>query len=276
MKNIITRAISGTVYVLLITCSILIGRYGYLAVFSLITGLALWEFYQLIEKNTDAKINKPLCTIGGLFLFITGFLYFSGLFPVKYTALWFLVMIIVLIRELFIKGENAIRDISLSIFGHVYIAIPLMFLGLLGFEENPDLTYTYTPLYLLSFFVIIWVYDTGAFLFGITFGKHRLFERISPKKSWEGAIGGAFLAVLTSIGIFFLFPGKLSMPEWIGFALVTIFFATWGDLVESMIKRSLNVKDSGNILPGHGGILDRIDSCLLAAPATVIYFVFIT
>ena len=151
-----------------------------------------------------------------------------------------------------------------------------MFLSLLGFVFNNDGNVSYTPVLLLSFFALIWIYDTGAYLFGVTFGKHRLFERISPKKSWEGAIGGAIFAILASLLINHLFPGYLTVLQWIGFAFIVVVFGTWGDLVESMIKRSLNVKDSGNLIPGHGGILDRIDSSLLAGPAVVIYYLFLT
>lgn len=275
MKNIVTRTISGAVYIALISFSILFTSYSYLILFSIITGLALWEFYQMLEKNSQSRINKPVATLGGVYLFVTGFLYFAGIIPLRYVALWFIVMLYVLIRELFIKGEHAIRDISNTFLGQIYIALPMMFLSLLGFIENPDGSLTYTPTFLMSFFVLIWLYDTGAYLFGIKFGKHRLFERISPKKSWEGAIGGALVSMLAAAGISYLFPGYLNLYQWLGFALVTVIFGTWGDLVESMIKRSLNVKDSGNLIPGHGGILDRIDSCLLAAPAVVIYYLFL-
>jgi len=276
MKNIVTRTISGAVYIALISISILYSSYSYLAFFSILTGLALWEFYQLLEKNFKSQINKPIATLGGVYLFVSGFLYFAGIIPLRYVALWFIVMLYVLIRELFLKGENAIRDISNTFLGQIYITLPMMFLSLLGFIENPDGTMTYTPIFLMSFFVLIWLYDTGAYLFGITFGKHRLFERISPKKSWEGAIGGAIVSMLAAAGISFLFPGYLSLYQWLGFAFVAVVFGTWGDLVESMIKRSLNVKDSGNLIPGHGGILDRIDSSLLAGPAVVIYYLFLS
>lgn len=276
MNNLITRSISGVVYVALISASILYSQYTYLALFAIITGLALWEFYKLLEDNLSAKINKPMATLGGIYLFITGFLYFAGILSMKYMSLWFIVMLYVLISELFVKGENAIRDISNTFLGQIYIALPLMFLSLLGFVLNNDGNVSYTPVLLLSFFALIWIYDTGAYLFGVTFGKHRLFERISPKKSWEGAIGGAIFAILASLLINHLFPGYLTVLQWIGFAIIVVVFGTWGDLVESMIKRSLNVKDSGNLIPGHGGILDRIDSSLLAGPAVVIYYLFLT
>ena len=185
-------------------------------------------------------------------------------------------MLAILILELFKKGDNAIRNISNTFLGQIYIALPLMFLSLLSLKDNFDGTMIYNPILLMSFFSLIWIYDTGAYIFGITLGKHRLFERISPKKSWEGAIGGAIMALIASVGINYLFPGNLSLIQWLGFALITVVFGTFGDLVESMMKRYMNVKDSGQLIPGHGGILDRIDSSLVAAPAVVIYYLYLT
>lgn len=276
MKNIVTRTISGAVYVSLISFSILFSSYSYLIFFSLITGIALWEFYNLLEKNQNSQINKPIATFGGIYLFASGFLFFNGLIQMKFFALWFIVMLAILIFELFKKGDNAIRNISNTFLGQIYIALPLMFLSLLGLKENFDGTMTYNPILLMTFFSLIWIYDTGAYIFGVTLGKHRLFERISPKKSWEGAIGGAIMALIASVGINYLFPGNLSLIQWLGFSLITVVFGTFGDLVESMMKRSMNVKDSGNLIPGHGGILDRIDSSLIAAPAVVIYYLYLT
>ena len=122
----------------------------------------------------------------------------------------------------------------------------------------------------MAVFIFLWTSDTGAYCFGSLFGKHRLFERISPKKSWEGSIGGTFVSLLAALIVWY-FDRSLNIPQWLGFALVVVIFGTWGDLVESLLKRQLGIKDSGNILPGHGGLLDRFDSSLLALPAVVIY-----
>ena len=128
----------------------------------------------------------------------------------------------------------------------------------------------YNPILPLSIFIFNWVNDTGAYCTGMLFGKHRLFERISPKKSWEGSIGGAVFSIIAAIVLahFFTF---LSTGVWIGLGLTVVVFGTWGDLTESLMKRTLGIKDSGNILPGHGGMLDRFDSTLMAVPAAVVY-----
>ena len=123
---------------------------------------------------------------------------------------------------------------------------------------------------LLAVFVTIWVNDTGAYLVGVTLGKHRLFERISPKKSWEGFIGGALFALLSGY-IFSLFIPEINLLNWMIFSELIVIFGTFGDLTESLIKRTLEVKDSGNIIPGHGGLLDRFDSMLLAAPVIYLF-----
>jgi phosphatidate cytidylyltransferase len=125
---------------------------------------------------------------------------------------------------------------------------------------------------LLGFFIITWFHDTGAYLYGKRFGKHKLFERISPKKTWEGSIAGALVAILTSAGFSSLVPG-IAWFDWIVLAGLIIIFGTFGDLAESMFKRSLNIKDSGHILPGHGGILDRFDTVFISAPFVFLYFI---
>jgi phosphatidate cytidylyltransferase len=140
----------------------------------------------------------------------------------------------------------------------------------LAFQYSPETNaVTFSKLYPLSLFIFLWASDTGAYCSGMLFGKHKLFYRISPKKSWEGSIGGGILAILISLLISYLV--KTNYLEWAGFALVVVVFGTWGDLIESLFKRQLGIKDSGHILPGHGGILDRMDSSLLAIPASVIY-----
>lgn len=132
----------------------------------------------------------------------------------------------------------------------------------------------YSPVVPLTLFVFLWCNDVGAYCTGCTIGKHKLFERISPKKTWEGSIGGAVFTMLAAYLLHHFLPDWYSfMPVWVwvGMALVVVLFGTWGDLIESLMKREMGIKDSGKILPGHGGMLDRFDSALLAIPATVVY-----
>jgi phosphatidate cytidylyltransferase len=158
----------------------------------------------------------------------------------------------------------------------MYVALPFALLNVLAFHADKVTEQIgYNPILPLSVFIFLWLSDTGAYCFGSLFGKHRLFERISPKKSWEGSVGGAALSMLASLPMAQLFP-FMNVGEWAGLAIVVVVFGTWGDLTESLLKRRLHIKDSGNILPGHGGMLDRFDSSLLAIPAAVVYLYAIT
>ena len=161
----------------------------------------------------------------------------------------------------------------------LYVALPFALLSVLAFHRNTVMSdsspISFNAILPLSVFIFNWSNDTGAYCTGMLFGRHRLFERISPKKSWEGSIGGGIISILVSLVMAHSFP-FLSVLQWIGFALVVVVFGTWGDLVESLLKRQLGIKDSGNILPGHGGMLDRFDSTLLAVPAVVLYLYTLT
>ena len=154
----------------------------------------------------------------------------------------------------------------------MYIALPFSLLNVLAFNATSDGLVAFNTLLPLSVFIFLWVNDTGAYCAGSLLGRHKLFPRISPGKSWEGSIGGGLFVLAAAYIISIYFDGVLlTTIEWLGLGLVVTVFGTWGDLVESLFKRTLGIKDSGNILPGHGGMLDRFDSALLAIPTAVIY-----
>jgi phosphatidate cytidylyltransferase len=169
---------------------------------------------------------------------------------------------------LYREKANPLHNWAYFILGQMYVALPFSLLNFILFIDG------WQPIVLLSVFVTIWVNDTGAYLFGVTLGKHRLFERISPKKSWEGFFGGAAMA-LASGYVFSLLIPQISLINWLFFSEIIVIFGTFGDLIESLMKRTVNMKDSGNIIPGHGGLLDRFDSMLLAAPVIFIYLSFL-
>jgi phosphatidate cytidylyltransferase len=155
----------------------------------------------------------------------------------------------------------------------MYIALPFSLINVLAFNATSEGFVAFNTLLPLSIFVFLWVNDSGAYCVGSLIGRHKLFPRISPGKSWEGSVGGAVFVLAAAYAISYFLDQEqlLSMPAWLGLGLVVVVFGTWGDLVESLFKRTLGVKDSGNILPGHGGMLDRFDSSLLAIPAAVVY-----
>ena len=189
---------------------------------------------------------------------------------------YLLTVVYLFVSELYTKNENAIHDWAYTMLGQMYIALPFSMINVLAFQANPtDGSVGYIWLLPMSIFVFLWVNDTGAYCTGSLLGRHKLFPRISPGKSWEGSIGGGLLVLIVAalIGWYENRTGTsiMSIIEWMGLGLVVVFFGTWGDLVESLFKRTLGIKDSGDILPGHGGMLDRFDSSLMAIPAAVVY-----
>ena len=183
---------------------------------------------------------------------------------------YLLFIILTMIAELYYKAPNPINNWAFTLFAQVYCAGSFSMLNFIGAEPGTPGVMSYTPLFIMAIFIFVWLDDTGAYLVGSLIGKRKLFERISPKKSWEGFFGGLIL-VLASSQAFAWFDPEISRLNWLGLATTVVLFGTWGDLVESLLKRTLGVKDSGNILPGHGGMLDRFDSVMLAVPASYIY-----
>jgi phosphatidate cytidylyltransferase len=271
LPNIVVRILAGAVFIGLLLGGILINEYTFVVIFSLLTVLCLYEFYGLIETSAKVRVIRPWNILGGFFLFLGGFYYCVYSASAHAFVPYMIYLIVLFISELYMKHENPIQSLSYSLLGQVYIAGPLALTNYLVFAYEPG---SYHCVYILALLITIWVNDTFAYLTGMTFGKHRLFERISPKKSWEGFIGGAIVAIVSSL-IFAHFFTNLSTIGWLGFTAVVVVFGTWGDLFESLIKRTLGVKDSGNMIPGHGGILDRFDSTILAIPAVCIFLLCI-
>lgn len=274
-SNLFKRIITGILFVIILAGGILWNSFSFLAIFAVITVLGLWEFYTLIEKSGQAKINKPIHAFGGFLLLAAFFMYASTNYIGSIAFVPYLIYLLyVYISQLYKKEENPLQNWAYILLGQVYVALPFALLSLLPFRTVEN-EIQYQQVIPFAFFVFIWINDSGAYIVGSTFGRKRLFERISPKKSWEGFFGGLLLAIITSLMFAHYFPKTLSSFEWLGMAIVIVIFGTWGDLSESLIKRTLKIKDSGNILPGHGGILDRFDSVLLASPACIVYFIIL-
>lgn len=269
-KNLVYRILTGIVFVAILLGSILYSQYSFAAVLGFVELLALSEFYQLLGRFQRIKVDKYLNMAGGFLLFVGMFIIFLvNKYSIFFFIPYLLYILLLFISQLYAKSENPIRTLAYSLLGQVYIAIPFSLLNYLAYSyAYSGQGYHYA--YLLALFVIIWVNDSFAYVFGVTLGKRRLFERISPKKSWEGFIGGMACAILAGV-VFSRYFDAFPLAGWIGFAAVVVIFGTFGDLIESLLKRTLNVKDSGSLLPGHGGILDRFDSMILAIPALVAY-----
>lgn len=265
-----TRAITAFFFTIVMLGSIFLGAYTFTFFYLILSLVALFEFYGMIKiAGIRPHRNIALFAAGLIFLMTAG--YHLLQFENKYMLLIVPLIFSVFISELYKKEKIPFSNISYTFVGFVYITIPFCFFYSLGYLQNPAEYNFHLP---LSFLLMLWASDTGAYLFGMKFGKTRLFERHSPKKSWEGFFGGMFTSVLVSY-IISLFFTEINPIVFAGMAVLIVSFGTLGDLVESMLKRSLNVKDSGNILPGHGGILDRFDGLLIAAPVVYAYLYLI-
>lgn len=278
-KNLIQRIITGTIFIIVLVGCIMWNAWSMAGLFLLITILGLHEFYKLAEKaNVQPQKNYGL--FFGIFLVLLAFIQKTSPIPLisfLILPLFFLPFFI----ELYRKKENPFSNIGWTFLGIIYVAIPFSLLVYIftpaGLFHNNIMQntgwrmiheYDYRPL--LTIFVLIWISDTMAYVCGRLFGKHKLWERISPKKTWEGFIGGFIFTVVAGgmIANWILYNKCNYNQEikWICVAAVISVTGMLGDLVESLFKRSINVKDSGTILPGHGGILDRFDALLLATP----------
>lgn len=257
------------IYIFILLFGILYSKYSFLAVFGIILIVALYEFYRLIEEKTPHLISKIFNILFGVILFLSAYLFLEGKSTIAFPIFSIIYLLFLFGSAIVIKRPDIFHTIIYSVFGQLYITLPFCLLLLISYEYKlAHSTYYYALV--LVIFIFIWVNDTFAFLIGVTLGKHKLIERISPKKTVEGFAGGIFFSVLAGVGFSFLFT-EYTLYFWIGFALIVSLFATLGDLFESVIKRTYKVKDSGNIIPGHGGLLDRIDSLLIVVPAIYVY-----
>lgn len=293
MKNFIVRSITGILFVVAVVVCFL-NVVSMMAFFALVTGLTLWEFTGLVNDREGVKVNRFISTAAGVYLFLAVGVYCSGATPASVFIPYLLTIIYLFISELYLRNEDAVNDWAYTMMSQLYIALPLSCINMLAMRETTIETegglsgtgeITYCMLLPLSIFVFLWINDTGAYITGSLLGRHKLFPRISPGKSWEGSIGGGIFVLLISQLIAYIdhenfiesmniassAPTGLTSLEWMGLGLIVVFFGTWGDLVESLFKRTLGIKDSGTILPGHGGMLDRFDSSLMAIPAAVVF-----
>ena len=273
MNNFIVRTITGVIFVTAIVVCFL-KPVAMVFLFSLVTGMTVWEFAGLVNKRENVQINQFISSVAGVLLFLAMAVHARGLDTLNLAFMpWLATIIYLLVSELYLKAKDPISNWAYTMLSQLYIALPFSLLNVLAFQfTNCDLPW----LLPLSVFIFLWVNDSGAYCCGSLLGRHKLFPRVSPGKSWEGSIGGAVFVLAAAWFISFYTQShgivtNLTALQWMGMGLVVVVFGTWGDLIESLFKRTLGIKDSGNVLPGHGGMLDRFDSSLLAIPAVVVY-----
>lgn len=274
MNNLILRATTGAIYVALIVCSILFGGFwGFSLLCVLFAMLATTEFDILCNGNKISSNATLIIDLTTAFIVVVSpallIMTDAGIILCQ-IAILVLLLLLRLTVQLYITGTNALTSIQSSLSAILYISLPLALASTAYFVFGPAI--------LLLMFIMIWLNDTGAYLVGSRIGRRRLFERISPKKSWEGFFGGMLFCIAAGVVAKLCFSEMFDVPMWAMclYGVCVSVFATWGDLVESLIKRTLGVKDSGKMMPGHGGILDRIDSLLFVAPMTIIFLICIS
>lgn len=275
MNNLILRALTGIVFVAVLVGGTLFSPITFTVLFAAITGLTVWEFSTNVNNHADASVNRLINTVAAVYLFVAFGGFCADYVPSKAFIPYLISVVYLLVSELYLQKPDPLKNWAYAFASQMYVALAFALLNVLAFRYDAFTNRTmFEPIYPLSIFLFLWTSDTGAYCCGSLLHKRfpaKLFERISPNKSWVGSIGGGVLCLVVAYVLWQVAPNLLTLPQWMGLGITVCIFGTWGDLVESLFKRQLGIKDSGNILPGHGGMLDRFDSSLLAIPAAVLY-----
>lgn len=265
LSNLQQRLIVGVLGAVIIISGICYNQWSYFSLFLLITYFSLVEFHNLVA-SAGMKTNKWYGVFLGIVLYAGTFLVLSGYLKSSFYIVFVALLFVLFLIELFQQNDKPFERTAFSFLAIAYTALPyslLHYVVVRGGEYNFKIT--------LGILLLLWANDTGGYFGGRYFGKHKLYERISPKKTWEGSISGGILSLAAATLLFYVFP-VLSLSEWLGLSLIIVVVGSMGDLVESQLKRSLNIKDSGSSLPGHGGFLDRFDGLIISLPFIAVYF----
>jgi len=271
LSEFIKRSLTGAVFFFLLLGSVLLSPWTLFALFLAISSIALYEYYSISILRGQTPLLKT-GILAGLIILLIVFLERQSLIPPKYLVLTMLPIVGIWFAFLFIKRAEVINSLMVTITGLIYILLPLSLIFFI--TRNPLTDLKYNPEILIGMLFIIWTYDTGAYISGVLLGKHKMAPSISPKKSWEGFFGGLVFAVLVGV-LYARFTSLLNITDWIILSVIIVLTGTVGDFFESIIKREAGVKDSGKIMPGHGGILDRFDSLLMVIPFVFLYLYLI-
>lgn len=264
LSNLTLRIIFGLIGAALVVTGVLYNEWTFLLLFGLICGISLAEFFHLLHQS-KIHLNRSFAVVTGVLLFIINYLIQNNTLSPKYYYVVVAFVFLLFLIELFQINENPFYRIANTFLGILYIALPLSLFSSAAFIRG-----SYDQTIVMGILLLLWANDIGGYIGGVSFGKHKLFERVSPKKTWEGSIGGALFSLGIAGFCAHFFP-VLLLRDWVILSLIIVVFGSIGDLVESLFKRSLSVKDSGNLIPGHGGFLDRFDGLLIASPFLILY-----
>ena len=261
------RAITAIIGAIIVIYAVSYSEWGFFITFLSLCILTQLEFYKLIIANGIIPLRTYGLIIGAM-LFTIVFFIEAAWIEEKWLYLIFLLTSLIYFIKLYKKEDYPFRNIAFTFLGIIYVALPFSMISAAAHTYGE-----YSYQIVIGIFLILWASDSGAYFAGVQFGNRKLFESVSPKKSWEGSIGGAILSLAFAFGISFYFT-DLALWQWLVISVLTIITGTYGDLVESLFKRSMKIKDSGNKLPGHGGFLDRFDGLLLSIPFIVLFLKF--
>ncbi|MDB5255742.1 MAG: phosphatidate cytidylyltransferase [Chitinophagaceae bacterium] len=264
LSNLTLRIIFGLIGAALVVTGVFYSEWTFLLLFGLICGISLTEFFHLLHLS-KMHLNRMFAVVTGVLLFLLNYLVQNNTLPSNYYYLVIAFVFLLFLIELFQTNHNPFYRIANTFLGILYIALPLSLFSSTAFIHG-----SYDAGIVMGILLLLWANDIGGYIGGVSFGKHKLFERVSPKKTWEGSTGGALFSIGIAWVCAYFFPSIL-LKDWIILSLIIVVFGSIGDLVESLFKRSLAVKDSGNLIPGHGGFLDRFDGLFIASPFLIVY-----
>ncbi len=272
IKNFATRTLSGAILLAIVAGATMLSQWSFGALLLIVTMGCVYEFNRMSRMLGYEPLEAMAIVGSGVIVaFAYDGFFNSGEWSIQTSLFFMLIVPLVFVAEVFKGSKTPMINIALTLMPMLYIAAPLALLAGIPIQICGG---EWSPLTMLLYFVVVWSNDIFAYLVGITFGKHKMCERLSPKKTWEGFAGGIGGSVLVAIGVAHILGHNIAL--WIGIAIIATIAGVFGDLVESMFKRSIDMKDSGSVMPGHGGWLDRFDSLILSSPFVFVYLLIIS
>jgi phosphatidate cytidylyltransferase len=270
LSNLVIRSIAGILFSIVVIGSALLGQEAVACLFLFFSIVGLHEFYTITKSKGDHNPRYNWGIFIGMVVYGMTYGVSQNLLPIH--SLWIIGFIttIFMTKELYRLDPAAFSNLAITLFGIGYISIPFAGVNVLAMYSG-----SFSYVLPVGFFLILWANDTGAYLIGRWLGKNKLYPEVSPNKTWEGLAGGVCMAMASGMGLYFLFEGTLALRDWIVIGVIISIFGNLGDLLESHLKRTFGVKDSGHLIPGHGGVLDRFDGLLLSMPVVLAYLYFI-